>query len=66
LLFSTLNDRKFIIDQSINQQSIVYISINQSIIMAKKGKKIRFIGGKYGSRKGWINDDKKHAKIRPQ
>ncbi len=26
--------------------------------MARKGKKVRFIGGKYGGKKGWVNDDR--------
>jgi hypothetical protein len=26
--------------------------------MAKKGKPIRFVGSKYGGKKGWINEDK--------
>jgi hypothetical protein len=26
--------------------------------MAKKGKEIRFIGGKYGGKKGWVDLDR--------
>jgi hypothetical protein len=26
--------------------------------MARKGKKVHFIGGKYGGKKGWVNDDR--------
>jgi hypothetical protein len=26
--------------------------------MARKGKKVRFIGGKYGGKKGWVDDDR--------
>ena len=29
--------------------------------MAKKGKEVRFIGGKYGGKKGWVDDDRKQG-----
>jgi hypothetical protein len=34
----------------------------QKTITMKKGRQIRFIGGKYGGKKGWINDGKKGEK----
>jgi hypothetical protein len=29
--------------------------------MAKKGKEARFIGGNYGVKKGWVDDDREHG-----
>jgi hypothetical protein len=37
---------------------IAYFPFRTAITMVMKGKEIRFIGGKYGTKKGWINTDK--------